>query len=132
MPNRIVTAGKDGRGIIQIVKSGSIHSNFFYLGNKALKITARGQIKIPKSIMDKYGVTNDNGRKSLLLNIGATHDDSELIMGGTILKSKNKQFNKLLKTGKTGDRMPKRYIRSALESDYDLIEPSDAPDLYYG
>ena len=74
MPEMIVVARKDGRGGIKpFGKYGKKQAGAMVdMGGKKYKVTKDGRVNIPKKIMEKYGITGDNGRKRISINFSST------------------------------------------------------------
>jgi len=65
MSTFIVRARSDGRGGIKPFNTYTSAQAGAYvtIGDTRIKVTSDGRMNIPKSIMDKYGITGDDGRK---------------------------------------------------------------------
>lgn len=65
----IVTARADGRGGFKPFGTFSKKQAgaFVTMGDRQYKVTKDGRVNVPKSIMDKFGVTGDDGRKRITM-----------------------------------------------------------------
>lgn len=63
-----IVADSVGRGHIRMF--GTFGANqrgeTVSLGGKYYRVTSDGRVSIPKSVMDAYGVNNENGRKTII------------------------------------------------------------------
>lgn len=127
--NLIVRSKSDGRGQVQVFKSNSKHPDTFLLNGLELAVTKRGQINIPKRIMQELGTRNKDGTYNILLNVGATHHDGELITGANIIK--NARLSADIINKPTGYRISAQKIRdSILDDDTEILRPSEDIDIY--
>lgn len=67
MSTFIVKARSDGRGGIKPFNTYTKAQKGAYvtIGDTKIKVTSDGRLNIPKSVMDKYGITGDDGRKRI-------------------------------------------------------------------
>ena len=67
MSTFIVRARSDGRGGIKPFNTftKSHTGGYVTIGDTRIKVTSDARFNIPKSIMEKYGVTGDDGRKRI-------------------------------------------------------------------
>lgn len=141
MSRFVVTARKDGRGLVRPFVDGEKHTGEpFYIGGRALKVTKDGRVYIPKSIMEEFG-TLINGSRKLVLETGGTHEKAKkdvkyvrtaktgtkLIQGADILQSP--VINEFLIGAKTGDRVPDSVVGEDVE-ELKILKPRDGVDLY--
>lgn len=141
MSRFVVTARKDGRGLVRPFVDGEKHTGEpFYIGGQSLKVTKDGRVYIPKSIMDSFG-TLINGTRSLVLETGGTYQNpqtdvkyvrtaktgTKLIQGADILQSP--AIDEFLQTAKTGDRVPDSVVGEGIE-ELKILKPRDGVDLY--
>lgn len=73
----IIAARNDGRGGVRVFglspqASKGMVGKSFHIGDKVIKITTDGRINIPKSIMNDYGITGNDGRKRVTISFSST------------------------------------------------------------
>lgn len=135
MSRFVVTARKDGRGLVRPFVDGKTHAfeDFWLHGvlkdgeDVPLEVTKDGRVYIPRAIMTEFGTLLSNGRRALVLETGATHLEGEFISGADILQSP--AITDFLKTAKTGDRVPDSVISEDVEN-LKILKPRDGVDLY--
>lgn len=135
MSRFVVTARKDGRGLVRPFIDGKTHAfeDFWLHGvlkdgeDVPLKVTKDGRVYIPQAIMDEFGTLLNNGRRALVLETGATHVEGEFISGADILQSP--AISDFLKTAKTGDRVPDSIVSEDIDQ-LKILKPRDGVDLY--
>lgn len=135
MTRFVVTARKDGRGLVRPFVDGKTHAfeDFWLHGvfkdgeDVPLEVTKDGRVYIPRAIMNEFGTLLSNGRRALVLETGATHLEGEFISGADILQSP--AITDFLKTAKTGDRVPDSVISEDVEN-LKILKPRDGVDLY--
>ena len=141
MSRFVVTARKDGRGLVRPFVDGESHTGeTFYIGGRGFKVTADGRVYIPKSIMERFG-TLVNGKRSIVLETGGTYEKAKegvkyvrtaktgtkLLQGADILQSP--AIDDFLQNAKTGDRVPDSVVGANVE-DLKILKPRDGVDLY--
>ena len=141
MSRFVVTARKDGRGLVRPFVDGEKHTGeTFYIGGRGFKVTADGRVYIPKSVMERFG-TLVNGKRSIVLETGGTYENArkgvqyvrtaktgrKFIQGADILQSP--AIDEFLQTAKTGDRVPDSVMGVNVE-DLKILKPRDGVDLY--
>lgn len=141
MSRFVVTARKDGRGLVRPFVDGEKHTGeTFYIGGRGFKVTADGRVYIPKSVMERFG-TLVNGKRSIVLETGGTYEKAKegvkyvrtaktgtkLIQGADILQSPT--IDAFLQTAKTGDRVPDSVVGEGIE-ELKILKPRDGVDLY--
>ena len=138
MTNYIILSKKDGRGIVQLNRAllgdaDRFHiADAFGLDETGISINSRGQVTIPRRIMEQYGTLRPDGRRALALDFGGRYDAGERTIGANIIQ--NKKLRKFLETANTGDRIPKKLLEKVRGDTRgtNLIKPSDTADLYTG
>lgn len=135
MSRFVVTARKDGRGLVRPFIDGKTHAyeDFWLHGvlkdgeDSPLEVTKDGRVYIPRAIMEEFGTLLSNGRRALVLETGATHIDGEFISGADILQSPS--ITDFLRTAKTGDRVPDSVVGKNID-ELKILKPRDGVDLY--
>lgn len=141
MSRFVVTARKDGRGLVRPFVDGESHAGEpFYISGQSLKVTKDGRVYIPKSIMESFGTLID-GKRALVLETGGTHEKgkkgvkyvrtaktgTKLIQGADILQSPT--IDAFLENARTGDRVPDSIVGEGIE-ELKILKPRDGVDLY--
>jgi hypothetical protein len=83
-----VVADSAGRGHIKMFGSfgPEQRGETVLIGGKTYSVTSDGRVSIPKSVMNAYGVNNENGRKTIIARCSYNHTDGFAVQ---VLKPKS-------------------------------------------
>lgn len=100
-----VVADSTGRGHIRPFGTyGAKHAGAMVtIGDKRYKVTSDGRVNIPKAIMDRYGITNSDGRKVINIQFG-TRPGKDYWKDVKAIVKKPLVKNKDIPTGRTVKR----------------------------
>jgi hypothetical protein len=83
----VVTARSDGRGGFRPFGTfrASEAGTPVTIGDKSYVVGADGRVNIPKSVMNKYGVSGADGRKRVTIQFASHFEDGDLVSIGAVV-----------------------------------------------